>query len=328
MALRPELTPSLARLVLQKGKALPLPAKWFAIGQCWRYERTTRGRRREHYQWNMDIVGMPGVEAEAELLAAITMFFSRVGLTSKDVGIKVSSRKVLQGLLQQCDVPEASFGPVCVIVDKAEKIPREEVVKQLGALGLPEATVDRILSVLEVGVMVALWRTHKWRAAVLCMLHAGRLQYPSCALHWWLLESRTMPCCWVPVLNQSSPAHLPACLPACAPQVKSLEQLEALLGPEAEAVEDLKRLFALAEGYGYADWLVLDASVVRGLAYYTGGWAGAAGVCGCRVVLVGAGLQRRGRLGCLGSRVAAQVLAAPLHRWAGLRCCAALRLDA
>ena len=57
MALRPEITPSLARLVLQKGKALPLPAKWWAIGQCWRYERTTRGRRREHYQWNMDIIG-------------------------------------------------------------------------------------------------------------------------------------------------------------------------------------------------------------------------------------------------------------------------------
>ena len=51
MSLRPELTPSLARLVLNKGKALPLPAKWFSIGQCWRYERTTRGRRREHYQW-------------------------------------------------------------------------------------------------------------------------------------------------------------------------------------------------------------------------------------------------------------------------------------
>ena len=51
MSLRPELTPSLARLVLNKGKALALPAKWFTIGQCWRYERTTRGRRREHYQW-------------------------------------------------------------------------------------------------------------------------------------------------------------------------------------------------------------------------------------------------------------------------------------
>ncbi|KAM0023076.1 putative histidine--tRNA ligase [Helianthus debilis subsp. tardiflorus] len=89
VALRPELTPSLARLVIQKGwgtfhlrasfgmcsvviylifcdfgvsgKSVPLPIKWFAIGQCWRYERMTRGRRREHYQWNMDIIGVPDV---------------------------------------------------------------------------------------------------------------------------------------------------------------------------------------------------------------------------------------------------------------------------
>ena len=62
----------------QAGKSLVLPAKWFAVGQCWRYERMTRGRRREHYQWNMDIVGVAGVEAEAELLAAITTFFKAV----------------------------------------------------------------------------------------------------------------------------------------------------------------------------------------------------------------------------------------------------------
>ena len=93
VALRPELTPSLARIVLAKGKGLPLPAKWFAIGQCWRYERTTRGRRREHYQWNMDIIGVEAVDAEAELLAAITTFFAKVGLSSADVGIKVSNRK-------------------------------------------------------------------------------------------------------------------------------------------------------------------------------------------------------------------------------------------
>jgi hypothetical protein len=60
VALRPEITPSLARLVLGKSKSLVLPAKWWTIGQCWRYERMTRGRRREHYQWNMDIVGVPG----------------------------------------------------------------------------------------------------------------------------------------------------------------------------------------------------------------------------------------------------------------------------
>ena len=60
VALRPELTPSLARLALQRGRSLSLPSKWFAIGQCWRYERSTRGRRREHYQWNMDIIGVAG----------------------------------------------------------------------------------------------------------------------------------------------------------------------------------------------------------------------------------------------------------------------------
>ena len=98
VALRPELTPSLARLVLGRGKSSPMPLKWFAIGQCWRYERTTRGRRREHYQWNMDIVGVHGSEAEAELLAGIVDFFRRVGLTEKDVGLRVSSRKMVAGL--------------------------------------------------------------------------------------------------------------------------------------------------------------------------------------------------------------------------------------
>jgi histidyl-tRNA synthetase len=102
VSLRPELTPSLARFSLYNCKGLALPAKWYAIGQCWRYERATRGRRREHYQWNMDIIGVEGVEAEAELLAAITQFFKGVGLTSADVGIKVSSRKVLQQVLESC----------------------------------------------------------------------------------------------------------------------------------------------------------------------------------------------------------------------------------
>ena len=201
VSLRPELTPSLARLALQKGKGLALPAKWFAIGQCWRYERATRGRRREHYQWNMDIIGVGGVEAEAEVLAAITQFFAGVGLTSADVGIKVSSRKVLQQVLEQVGVPEETFGPVCIMVDKVDKLPREKVVEGLTALGLSEEVAERILSALA---------------------------------------------------------------------VREVGELEGLLGADNEAVKDLKRLFGLAEAYGYADYLVFDASVVRGLAYYTG----------------------------------------------------------
>lgn len=83
------MTPSLARMVLAKGNSLMLPLKWFALPQCWRYERMTRGRRREHFQWNMDVWGIVGIEAEAELIAAIVSCFSSLGISSSDVGIKV-----------------------------------------------------------------------------------------------------------------------------------------------------------------------------------------------------------------------------------------------
>ncbi|CAI5491591.1 unnamed protein product, partial [Closterium sp. Naga37s-1] len=207
MALRPELTPSLARLVLQKGKSLPLPVKWFAIGQCWRYERMTRGRRREHYQWNMDILGVPGVEAEAELLAAVVAFFTRVGLSSKDVGIRVSNRKVLQEVVEGSGVPSDKFAAVCVVVDKRDKIGEGAVGKELAELGVEEAAARAILA----------------------------------------------------TMNISSLSQL-------------REHMAASGGQEggSAAVADLERLFSLAEAHGFAEWLEFDASVVRGLAYYTG----------------------------------------------------------
>ncbi|XP_019165964.1 PREDICTED: histidine--tRNA ligase, chloroplastic/mitochondrial-like isoform X2 [Ipomoea nil] len=201
VALRPELTPSLARLVIQKGKSVPLPLKWFAIGQCWRYERMTRGRRREHYQWNMDIIGVPDVTAEAELISSIITFFKRIGITSLDVGFKVSSRKVLQDVLRCYSVPENMFSRVCVIIDKLEKIPIEDIKKELKSAELSEVAIEELLQVLS---------------------------------------------------------------------VKSLEKLEEKLGTDAEALADLKKLFSLAEKYGYSEWIQFDASVVRGLAYYTG----------------------------------------------------------
>lgn len=148
VALRPEMTPSLARLILQKGRSLPLPSRWFSIPQCWRYERMTRGRKREHYQWNMDVFGLEGPSAEAELLAAVTTFFGRIGLSSDDVGIKVSSRKVLQGVLESLGVTEESFVPVCVLVDKLDKLPREAIEKDMAALGLDSVVIDRIVETM------------------------------------------------------------------------------------------------------------------------------------------------------------------------------------
>jgi len=151
VSLRPELTPSLSRLVLQKGKALQLPAKWFAIGQCWRYERTTRGRRREHYQWNMDVVGVPGMEAEAEVISAIIDFFDQVGLTSEDVSIKLSNRKLLQSLVDAFGVGGDLFPQVCVCVDKLGKIPNEAIVAELVGLGVAEGVAAQIVHLVAEG---------------------------------------------------------------------------------------------------------------------------------------------------------------------------------
>ena len=151
VSLRPELTPSLSRLVLQKGKSLVLPTKWFAIGQCWRYERTTRGRRREHYQWNMDIVGVSSMEAEAEVISAIIDFFTQVGLTAEDVYIKISNRKLLQCLIDTFGVDSDLFPQVCVCVDKLGKIPNEAICKELVELGMDQNVSENVVKLVAVG---------------------------------------------------------------------------------------------------------------------------------------------------------------------------------
>ena len=72
LALRPEVTPSLVRMISARPQEIVFPAKWWTIGQCFRYERMTRGRKREHFQWNLDVVGEPSVQAEAWILATVT----------------------------------------------------------------------------------------------------------------------------------------------------------------------------------------------------------------------------------------------------------------
>jgi len=99
VALRPEMTPSLARMVMSRAGALPMPIKWYSIPQCWRYERTQRGRGREHYQWNVDIWGTNEISADAELISVLVTFFEGVGLTEEDLVIRMSSRKVLEEVL-------------------------------------------------------------------------------------------------------------------------------------------------------------------------------------------------------------------------------------
>ncbi len=133
LALRPEMTPSIARMVLARAGALRFPLRWFAITQNWRYERMTRGRTREHYQWNMDIWGEPSVAAEAELMAAIFTLFDRVQVPRDDVRIRVNSRALLEESLRATVLktrPEI-FAPLCVVIDKLAKIGRDAVIDLL-----------------------------------------------------------------------------------------------------------------------------------------------------------------------------------------------------
>ena len=84
LALRAEMTPTLARMVAARQGSLSFPLKWFTIAQCFRYERMTKGRKREHYQWNLDIIGEPAVAAEAEVIATAIQALEFQGLGRND----------------------------------------------------------------------------------------------------------------------------------------------------------------------------------------------------------------------------------------------------
>ena len=153
VALRPELTPSLARMVMARGGTLPLPARWFAIPQCFRYENMQRGRKREHYQWNMDIVGLASVAGEAELMAAQADFLRRAGMNlapgTPDVVWRVSNRQVLQHFLDGLGLGGERFAEVCVVIDKRDKIGNEATAAQLAGLGVSAEAALQILALLD-----------------------------------------------------------------------------------------------------------------------------------------------------------------------------------
>jgi histidyl-tRNA synthetase len=207
LALRAEMTPSLARMVIARQGAMRFPIRWFTVTQNWRYERMTRGRRREHFQWNMDIWGEPGVEAEAELLSAMFTALDGLGLSRGKVRVRLNSRALLEESLRTgvlASRPDA-FAPLCVVIDKIDKIGAEAVTNLLcdtaGAVGLSAGEAEGVIEMLS---------------------------------------------------------------------ARSLEEAARFTLSDSQAVLELRRLYDLLDAYGIADHVPFDASVVRGLAYYTG----------------------------------------------------------
>ncbi len=144
LSLRPEMTPSLARLVLQHKKSLSFPIKWFSMPQCFRYERMTKGRRREHFQWNADIIGQADIVAEAEILMLLISACELMGLSAKEIRVFINDRRILNSILNQISVPQEMHSEVLVIMDKRDKISIEALSKLLQDIGMSTTQVDQL----------------------------------------------------------------------------------------------------------------------------------------------------------------------------------------
>ena len=204
ISLRPEMTPTLARMVAERANALRKPVRWFSMPQLFRYERQQRGRLREHFQLNVDIIGEADVTADAELLSVAVDIMRGFGLTSADVRARISDRRLLNALLAHAGVTEEQMPAVYAVVDKLERDPRPVLEERLTKAGLSADVMGRVFH----------------------------------------------------VVRERSP-----------------EELHAEYGAVPELTEHFTRLarfLGYLEVLGLLEWVRLDLSIVRGLAYYTG----------------------------------------------------------
>ena len=204
VALRPEMTPTLARMVGARAQALKKPIRWFSMPQLFRYERQQRGRLREHFQLNMDLIGEAGPLADAELMAAAVDIMRAFGLGPGDVKVRVSDRRVLRALLSGAGVAEEQHAVAFTAIDKIERDPKDVIEDRLGKAGIGKRETGAIFDLVGLRGFDAL---------------AGALG-----------------------------------------KVKGGEEAGA---PLQESVRALSAM-------GLGDFIELDLTIVRGLAYYTG----------------------------------------------------------
>jgi histidyl-tRNA synthetase len=137
VALRPELTPTLARVVAAHEREFKKPLKWFSIGQFFRYEKQQRGRLREHFQLNCDIIGEADLAADIELVALCIDVLRRFGFTEKDFVVRVSDREFWTDFFSDNNVPAERWGDLLQVIDKSTREPREKIAQKLGNLADP-----------------------------------------------------------------------------------------------------------------------------------------------------------------------------------------------
>ncbi len=204
ISLRPEMTPTVSRMVAARANALRKPVRWFSVPQLFRYERQQKGRLREHFQLNVDIFGEHDVAADAELLAVACEVMRACGLGPDDVVARVSDRRLLTALVKGVGVPDEAIGAVFGAVDKIEREPADALIKKMTDAGVAADAAGRVLALVKASDFDAL-----------------RIEF-------------------------AGDAEVTA----------ALERFDAYR--------------ALLEAHGVLEYLKLDLTIVRGLAYYTG----------------------------------------------------------
>ena len=198
VALRPEMTPTFARMVASKANAMRKPVRWFSIPQLFRYERQQKGRLREHFQLNVDIVGETDMAADAELIAVAVECMRAFGLGPQDVRVRLSDRRYLVALLKGVGIQDEQLPSVYAVIDKLDRQPEDVSREKLAAAGLKGDALEFVANIRRAGD------------------HGS---------------------------ND----------PAIAARAKEMKRLQDLCG-----------------ALGVGDWIDVDFTIVRGLAYYTG----------------------------------------------------------
>lgn len=148
ITLRPELTPTLARMVAQRQNQLVFPLRWWSFGPFWRYERPQKGRTREFFQWNIDLIGPDTPIADAELVAIVAAFFNEVGLTPDDAQILVNNRQLMESELAAIGISQDDLTNIFRLIDRRDKLPQEKWESYAGELGLQTPQIDQLQMLL------------------------------------------------------------------------------------------------------------------------------------------------------------------------------------
>jgi histidyl-tRNA synthetase len=147
ITLRPELTPSLARMVAGRQAQLPRPIRWWSFGPIWRYERPQKGRSREFFQWNVDLLGVDSPAADAEMAGVIATFFGLMGLTPDEVKIQFNNRRLMDAEIAALDLADKKSS-VFRLIDRRDKMNAEAWDKYATELGLTPTQLDGLKTLL------------------------------------------------------------------------------------------------------------------------------------------------------------------------------------